>query len=160
MAEDTLAVAISEAVTLVAEDTLAVALVVVTLEDMVAIAEEDSVEDTGTVVDILEDIGDMGTVVDIVDIMVAAIMAGIEDTGDGDGPMHILITGDGPMHTLITRDGRILITIIITTIPIITILIIILRPIANCNSSNPIIGTSVRTQRVTTPTSEIVLAVG
>ena len=153
MAEDTLAVAILEA-----------ALVVVTLEDMVATTEEDSVEDTGTVVDMLEDIGvdtrDMGTVEDIVDIMVAAIMADIEDTGDGNGPMHILTTGDGPIHTLITRDGRILITIIMTTIPIITILLIILRPIANRNSSNPIIGTSVRTQRVTTPTSEIVRAVG
>jgi len=140
----------------VAEDTL----VVVTLEDIVAIAAEDSVEHTGTVVDMLEDIGDMGTVVDIVDIMVAAIMAGIEDTGDGDGPMHTLITGDGPMHTLITRDGRILITIIITTIPIMSILIIILRPMANCNSSNPIIGTSVRTRRVTTPMLKNVRAVG
>jgi hypothetical protein len=148
----------------VAVATLAVALVVVTLEDMVAITEEDSVEDTGTVVDMLEDIGvdigDMGTVEDIVDIMVAAIMADIEDTGDGDGPMHILITGDGPMHTLITGDGRILITIIITTIPIMTIPIIILRHIANRNSSNPIIGTSVRPRRVTTPTSKIVRAVG
>ena len=115
-----------------------------------AITEEDSVEDTGTVVDMLEDIGDMGTVVDIVDIMVAAIMADIEDTGDGDGPMHTLITG----------DGRILITITITTIPIITILMIIPRHIANCNNSNPIIGTFVRIRRVTTPTSEIVQAVG
>jgi len=134
--------------------TLAVALVVVTLEDMVAITEEDSVEDTGTVVDMLEDIGldigDMGTVEDIVDIMVAAIMADTEDTGDGDGPMHTLITGDGPM----------LITIIITTIPIMTIPIIIPRHIANRNSSNPIIGTSVRTRRVTTLTSEIVRPVG
>jgi len=144
--------------------TLAVALVVVTLEDMVAITEEDSVEDTGTVEDMLEDIGldiaDMGTVEDIVDIMVAAIMADTEDTGDGDGPMHILITGDGPMHTLITGDGPMLITIIITTIPIMTIPIIIPRHIANRNSSNPIIGTSVRTRRVTTLTSEIVRPVG
>jgi hypothetical protein len=132
------------------EDLAVATLAVVTLEDMVAITEEDSVEDTGTVVDMLEDIGDTGTVEDIVDIMVAAIMGDIEDTGDGDGPMHILITG----------DGRILITIIITTIPIITIPIIILRHIANRNSSNPIIGTSVRPRRVTTPTSEIVRAVG
>jgi len=34
------------------------------------------------------------------------------------------------------------------------------RPITNRNRSNPIIGTSVRTQRVTTPTSKNVRAVG
>jgi hypothetical protein len=86
------------------------------------------------------------------DIMADAIMAVadvfiLEDTG---GPASII--GDGHITTPIIGDGH----IPIPTIPILFLQLLL----QNRNNSNLIIGISVRTHRVTTPTSKIVRAVG
>jgi glucokinase len=106
---------------------LAVALVVVTLEDMVAITE---VMDTV-----------VGTMVDIADTTVDAIMVVGDGVGDGVGP---ICSGDGLTTPLITGDGHI-------TLPPMPILFLQLLW-QNRDNSNPITGTTARTHRVTTRT--------
>jgi hypothetical protein len=104
--------------------------------------------------------------VDIMAGIMAAITMAVGDVFSlehSGGPDSII--GDGRFITPITGDGLIPIPIIgdghtpIPPIPIIPILFLqLLRQ--NRKNSNLIIGISVRTQRVTTPTSKIVRAVG
>jgi hypothetical protein len=86
-------------------------------------------------------------------IMVVGATVGRGSIGDGHGhiPTSIII-GDGPITTPIIGGGPIPITLIIQKL--------FPRHIVNQKSSNPIIGTSVRTRRVTTLISRIVRAVG
>jgi len=85
-------------------------------------------------------------------IIVVGVTLGGGSIGDGHGHTTLPIIRDGHITIPTIWDGH------ITIPPIIQKLIP--RHIANRNSSNPIIGTSVRTRRVTTLTSEIVRPVG
>ena len=85
-------------------------------------------------------------------IIVVGVTVGRGSIGDGDGHIPTPIIGDGHITIPTIGGGPIPITPMIQRL--------FPRHMANRNSSNPIIGTSVRTHRVTTLMSKIVLAVG